>query len=65
MAPGSAGVRGHKQLHQARAARRQAIYHTDDLQRDARSGRQRVHVPGLQSADVQEYTQRDHARRLP
>jgi len=65
VAPGCTGQRGYKQLHQARAVRRQTFHHTADSQRDAGSGRSCVHVPRRQRATIQEHTQRHHAQRSP
>lgn len=59
------GHREPEQFHQARALRRQAVHRPGDVQRDARSGRRGVHVPGLPLAIGQAHQQRNHAQRLP
>lgn len=64
VAPEFAGHRGCIQLHQARATRRQAVHHTADRQHNVRNGRQNVHVPSLQFANVQKLKQRFHAQRI-
>lgn len=65
VAPGRARQRRHQQLYQARATRRKVVHHTADVQRDARGGRQDIHVPRHQRATAQEHTQRCRAQRLP
>lgn len=65
VAPRRARHRRYKQLHQARTSWRKVVHHTVDGQRDARGGRNSVHVSGNQRADVEEHAQRRDAKRLP